>query len=103
MPPKRERLTKKDFSALSRRNMIRNTLFDIGYLASEKTKVACVISKKTLPRAVDRNKVKRKMYNLFRECKPSKPYVVLFYPKREVLYTPYIELKNKMTEIFTKL
>lgn len=103
MLPKRERLTKKDFSALTRRNMIRNTLFDIGYLASNKTKVACIISKKTLPKAVDRNKVKRKMYNLFRECKPNKPYIVLFYPKPEVLYTPYLELKNKMSEIFAKL
>lgn len=103
MPPKRERLIKKDFSLLSHKKIIRGSLFDLGYLKSEKIKVGCVISKKILKRAVDRNKLKRKIYNSFSLCKPVKPYIYLFYPKREALYTSNLELKNKISEIFAKL
>ena len=103
MPPKRERLTKQDFSELSRRNMIRNPLFDIGFLSSAQMKVACIISKKTVKLAVDRNKIKRKMFNLFEGNKPKKPYIIIMYPKREVLYTPYLKLKSEMEGIFAKI
>lgn len=103
MPKKEERLTKKDFNGLSRRELIRDPFFDVGYVQATSLKVACIISKKTIKRAVDRNKAKRKLYNLFSINKPQKPYIIIFYPKKDVLYTPFPELSAKMKEIFAKL
>lgn len=103
MPKKEERLTKTDFNGLSRREIIRDPLFDVGYVQATFPKVACIISKKTLKRAVDRNKAKRKLYNLYSLNKPKRPYIIIFYPKKEILYTPFSELNAKMQEIFAKL
>ncbi len=100
---KKERLTRLDFKDLSKRNMIRDYLFDISYIKSDKMKVSCIISKKTLKKAVERNKVKRKLYNLFELNRPKTPYIIIFYPKKETLYTPFNELNIKMQEIFAKL
>ena len=103
MPPKSERLTKYDFSGLKKRTTLVSSLFDIVYITSPTSKVACVIAKKRIPKAVDRNKIKRKLYHIYRENKPKKPYIIIFYPKKESLYAPHKKLNNEMVTLFATL
>lgn len=103
MPPKKQRLLKKDFNNLSKRSLVRNPLFDVAYITSPVPKIACVVSKKTLKKAVDRNKVKRKVYNAFRECIGNKNYIFIIYPKKDTLTTPYLKIKDTMQEIFATI
>ncbi len=103
MPPKKNRLSKKDFSLISKKKIIRGSFFDISIIEKEglpSFKVSCVVSKKTAKRAVDRNKMKRKIYNLFMEHKNElKPNFYIIYPKREVLYTKYDNLNSELKNI----
>lgn len=103
MIPKSKRLNKNDFTSLSRRNIIRTNLFDLGYLSSLNNKVTCIISKKTIKKAVDRNKIKRKFYNAYSENKIKTPYIIIFYPKKESLHTPYLVLKEEISKIFDRI
>lgn len=103
MPPKSERLTKYDFSGLKKRTTLVSSLFDIVYISSPTYKTACVIAKKRVPKAVDRNTIKRRIYNAYKENKPKKPYTVIFYPKKESLYAPYTKISNEMRVLFATL
>ncbi len=103
MLKKSERLSKKDFSAISNKKILRGQYLDIGYLLSSKTKCAVVVSKKISKRAVDRNKIKRKIFNIFREIKLKDSCFIIFYPKKEVLYLPYEKLKLNILEMSVKI
>lgn len=103
MPPKKERLTKKDFSELGKRKTYKGHFFDVVYVQSEKAKVGCVVLKKRIPRAVDRNKVKRKLFHLYRNNKPKNPCTVIFYPKPESAHTPTKNLEDELRKAFATL
>jgi ribonuclease P protein component len=103
MPPKTERLTKYDFSGLKKRTTLVSSLFDIVYTPSPTLKIACVTAKKRVKKAVDRNKIKRKIYHAFRETKPKNPYIFIFYPKIESLHAPYTKLVEEMKRLFATL
>lgn len=103
MLKKSEKLSKKDFSVISNKKILRGQYLDIGYLLSSKTKVAVVVSKKISKRAVDRNKIKRKVFNIFKEIKLKNNYFIVFYPKKETLYLPYEKLKLSILEMSDKI
>lgn len=105
MPPRKERLTKKDFLGLKKRSVYRTDFFDVSYTEekdnpTKPSKVGCVIAKKKVKNAVDRNKIKRKFYHIYSEKKPVKNYTVIFYPKPNCLRLNHENLKK---EIFTFL
>lgn len=85
MPPKKERLSRADFSKLNNRMMIRSSLFDITYVKGQSLKIACVISKKRIKLAVNRNKARRKIFNSFKETGFNKNYIIIIYPRSEML------------------
>ena len=103
MPPKKKRLTKKDFSELTKKTTLRTRLFDVVYTPSLTHKVGCVVLKKRTPKAVDRNKIKRKIYHGYRETKPKNTYTIIFYPKNESLRTPQQTIVKEMKELFATL
>lgn len=103
MPPKKERLTKLDFSGLTKKSTIKSHFFDLVYTPSNTHKVACVVLKKRTQKATERNSIKRKVYHLYKETRPKKPFIAIFYPKHEVLYTPYKKLHEEMIKIFATL
>lgn len=103
MLPKSQRLTKEDFKGLRPKVFFRGELFDIGYIPGETKKFACVIAKKTLSKAVDRNLIKRRIMECLQEVNPSKPYSFVIYPKKISLSTSYQQLHKEIIKAFATL
>ncbi|HCC05800.1 TPA: hypothetical protein DEP94_00325 [Candidatus Nomurabacteria bacterium] len=103
MPPKEIRLSRADFSKLSKRATLRSPLFDITYSPSETLKVACVIAKKRVKLAVERNRIRRKAYHSFKESNFNKNYIIIIYPRIEMLKCPYQELVVEFSKVLATL
>lgn len=103
MLSKSERLTKKDFVGLRPRIVFRGTFVDIAISSAPTSRFACVIAKKRIKKAVDRNKVKRKIYHIIREIKPKTPNLVIVYPKISVLTSSYSHIKEEISSSFATI
>lgn len=103
MLPKSERLTKSDFVGLRPRIIFRGTFVDIAISPATASRFACVIAKKRIKRAVDRNSVKRKIYHIIRENKPKTPYLVIVYPKITALQGNYSHIEEEIHSTFATL
>lgn len=103
MLPKSERLTKFDFIGLRPRTIFRGTFVDIAVSGSKTSRFACVVAKKRIKRAVDRNKIKRKIYHIIRETKPKTPHLVIIYPKITTLNSNYSHIKEEISRAFATL
>lgn len=104
MLPKTERLTKSDFVGIRPRIAFRGTFVDISVVKTEGfSRFACVIAKKRIKNAVDRNSVKRKIYHIIKEVKPKSPYLVILYPKITALHANKVNLKEEISAGFATL
>lgn len=103
MPPRKERLSRADFNNLSNRATLRSSLFDITYTTAPQLKVACVISKKRVKLAVERNKIRRKAYHAFKETGFNKPYIIIIYPRIEMLRSPFKETVVELSKTLDTL
>lgn len=103
MLPKQERLTKTDFVGIRPRIVLRGTFLDISVIPSTASRFACVITKKRVKRAVDRNRIKRKIYAIVREVKPKNPHLVILYPKINTLKGDYTHIQKEISEAFNTL
>lgn len=103
MLPKSERLTKKDFVGLRPRIIFRGTFVDIAASPAQLSRFACVIAKKRIKRAVDRNRVKRKIYHIIREVKPETSNLVIVYPKITTLSGQFSNIKEEIAKAFATL
>jgi ribonuclease P protein component len=101
MLPKKERLTKEDF--MGPKVFFRCDLLDISYIPSPVQKFACVISKKTLKKAVERNSVKRRVLAAITEHKPHKVASFIIYPKKTALDAPYSSINEEIRKAFDTL
>jgi ribonuclease P protein component len=103
MPPKTKRFTKEDFSGIRPKVFFRGTLLDIAYIPLSSQKFACVISKKTLKTAVERNMVKRRILNGLRTLTIPTQHSFIFYPKKTSYTAPYALLIEEIKQAFTTL
>jgi ribonuclease P protein component len=103
MLPKSKRLTKEDFIRNRPKIIFRGELFDIAAVTLPTQKFACVIAKKTLKRAVDRNRVKRRILNTLQKIKTTSTHSFIFYPKKISLDTPYSQLHEEIKKVFATL
>ena len=103
MLPKSGRLTKEDFKGSHPKVFFRGDLFDIAYLQKPSQKFACVIAKKTLQHAVDRNLLRRRFLECIKDMTPKKPYSFVIYPKKISLTTPYSQLCEEIHKAFATL
>lgn len=103
MPPKKDRLTRFDFMYKGKRTTVRFPLFDVVALHGDRPKVACVISKKRIQRAVDRNTVRRKMYRAWILVNTTNPYHVILYPQARVLTAPLSVLIDELKQALVSL
>ena len=101
--PRKNSLTHADFvrADMAKFRRERGSLFilSFGVLAGQKPtdlKVACVVSKKTAARAVDRNLIKRRWREAMRQCLPSAPApsALVFYAMRPAGNASYADIKN---------
>ena len=84
MLPKQKRLTRKDFTNLSRLQTCITPYFDVKLSKQDGFKVACIVIKKRFKKAVERNRVKRKVYSAIREGLINKKGYFIFYPIKTV-------------------
>lgn len=103
MLPKSERLTKTDFKGLHPRVIFRGTYIDVAVSPAVKLCFACIISKKRIKKAVERNKARRKIYSIVENTKPKTPHMVILYPKQSVLTSNYKNIKTEIGEAFATL
>ena len=103
MLPKSERLTTQDFQKIKPKIFFRGDFFDIGYVSSSIQKFACVISKKKIKTAVNRNKVKRMIFTALKESKPLQINHYIFYIKTKAEGLPYKTIKEEISKAFATL
>jgi ribonuclease P protein component len=103
MLPKKERFTKEDFEGKRPKVFFRSELVDIAALTFTTQKFACVTSKKTLKRAVDRNLIKRRIFSIVQEIPHAFTYSFIFYPKKSSPTVPYSQLREEIKRAFDTL
>ena len=106
MLPTSKRLTKKDFIGIRPKVFFRGEFFDVAILPTlveSKNKCACVISKKTIKRAVDRNLVKRRVFSIMESVHLLRDGAYIIYPKTISLTTTYSHLAEEIKKAFATL
>ena len=110
--PKKYRLSGEElrsFSgrpAVSRGKRLNGRFFSLLVVSGEKSaKCACVVSKKTAARAVDRNKIKRRCRDILAKRIGSlqKPAALVFSAKREAKAATFSELEHDIEALLSKL
>ena len=105
--PKKHRLSRADFTALSARSRrISGGLFSLSIAPSPLgTKVACVVSKKVSPKAVVRNLVKRRARAILREALKNfdKPLLLSFHAKTAARDASYAEIDSDVRRLLSKV
>jgi len=98
--PKKHRLSHKDFSHIPHkgRRRVDGTYFSLSVSVGgvgTSTKTACIISKKAIHKAIDRNKIKRRVREIARPLIRSTqdPIHFIFYTKQTALKASYKNLK----------
>jgi ribonuclease P protein component len=99
MLPKKERLSRAEFNrffSLGKRFHSKN--FTIVYTPHNSLHVSVVTSKKVSPHAVDRNKVRRRIYDIVRHYRSEYGTcgVFIFLTKAGVTKCPYSDLKEEV-------
>lgn len=99
MLPKSNRLSRNDFTNLSRLQTQVTPIFDVKFSPNDDFKVACIVIKKRFKKAVERNKVKRIIYTTIKEGMIGKKGFYIFYPKKEVLQYSYSQILENIKKI----
>lgn len=99
MLPKSNRLTRNDFTNLSRLQTCVTPYFDVKLSTKDDFKVACVVLKKRFKKAVERNKIKRIIYRASKEGLINKKGYYIFYPKKEIQSASYQDILNQIKKI----
>lgn len=104
MLKKEERLTVSDIEALSQGKSVFGTLFSIRFTPSQQTKFAVAVSKKISNKAVDRNRVRRRVYGALEgvNIKLIFPVYAMVIPKKELLTASFSEIVNEIEVVFKK-
>lgn len=103
MLPKSQRFTKEDFEGKRPKVFFRSELLDIAAITLPTQRFACVTSKKTCKRAVDRNLIKRRIFSVIQEIPHSFIYSLIFYPKKSSPTIPYSQLREEIKRAFDTL
>lgn len=68
------------------------------------SKFSVSVSKKTARRAIDRNRIKRRVYAVLRDVKKEikKPVFIMVMPKVECRTIPIAQIRSELTALFKK-
>ena len=103
MLKKQNRLTKKLFSQTKKNKLYEEEFFSFRFTylkALATTKASCVVSKKIEKKAVNRNKIKRRVYSVLYDIlkKHQSGFIVVVYPKKNFLN----QNKQSFESVFNK-
>jgi ribonuclease P protein component len=105
MLPKSKRLTTEEIESLSNGKSVFGTLISMRAIKSDTLKFAVSVSKKVAPLAVDRNRLRRKVYNslpsLISEIKS--PAFIMIMPKKEILTVSMDVLRLEIGTLLRRL
>lgn len=101
---KADRLTTAEVTALSRGKSVFGTLLSLRFLPAEKTKFSVAVSKKVASRAVDRNAMRRKVYDVLKTASKGLKTGVfaMIMPKKECLDSSPESLGVEVEALFRK-
>lgn len=102
-----ERLTRDDLTAFfgARSSRVRGSLFDLSFQshAGRGVKAACVVSKKAMPRAVDRNKARRRVRAVMTRLDlPRTPISLVFMARAEAKAAPFAAIEADVRALVEK-
>jgi ribonuclease P protein component len=104
--PKKYRLSGEEIRHLSGKRM-HGKLFSllVAPISGTHAKFACVVSKKTAARAVDRNKIKRRCRSVLAAHAQSvqKPVALVFYAKSAVKEASFADTKRDIDQLLSKV
>ena len=104
MLKKRDRLTTRDIESLSLGKSVFGTLVSLRFMPAKKLGFSVAPSKKSVPRAVDRIRIRRRIYSILEKIVPNvkKHYTVMIMPKKECLNIPFNDLSAEINSVFAK-
>ena len=104
MLKKRDRLTARDIESLSLGKSVFGTLVSLRMLPSKKLGFAVSVSKKNLHTAVDRGRMRRRIYSAIERYMPKikTPALVMIMPKKECLDMPFEGLCREIEDVLAK-
>lgn len=102
-----ERLTRDDLAAFfgARSSRMRGSLFDLSIQthAGKKVKMACIVPKKAMPRAVDRNKTRRRVRSILAQLDlPHIPVALVFTARAEAKASPFAAIEKDVRRLVEK-
>ncbi len=105
MLPKSKRLTTEEIESLSNGKSVFGTLISMRAIKSDTLKFAVSVSKKVVPLAVDRNRLRRRIYAALPSLIPEikTPVFIMFMPKKEILVASMDVLKSEIGALLRKL
>lgn len=103
MLTKASRLKAYEFKGVKTRLVYRGAFFDLAAAQAPSLKFACVISRKRIKRAVDRNKAKRRIYACLEGVQTKSPFFVFIYPTKQILQASHKALQEEITKAFATL
>ena len=79
-------------------------LFSLSFLApADRTAFAVTVSKKIAKNAVDRNKIRRRVYSVVSKIKnTNKPAHIVYLPKKEIITTSFDVLEREIPQALIK-
>ncbi len=103
MLPSKERLNRREFNETlkNRVSVIFNNIGTLKYIIGEKKALSVVTSSKHEKKAVLRNKLRRRIYNLFKNY--GQNLTGIMYTSSKSYGMPYEELKKLVHELFDKI
>lgn len=97
------RLTRADFSKVGAKRREIGRFFTLtASPVQDGTKFACIVSKKTTPKAHDRNLIRRRARAAFRELAPKKTALYIFAAKKNVNAAAYNEIRADIASLILK-
>ena len=106
MLPKKERLSRASFNRFfSMGKRFHTSLFTVVYTPHPTLHASVVVSKKVSNRAVVRNKIRRRIYDIVRHYRTETGMcgVFIFLTKPEIKNTPYTSLKDGVNAVLEKI
>jgi len=95
----------RDISSLSNGKSVFGSILSIRYLLSNKTKISVSVSKKVAKNAVDRNRIRRRVYVAFRELVSNinKPVFIMIIPKKDCKTVLMSSIKDEIGSLLRKI